>query len=136
MIKEQSMKQMKRIFVSLLLVVIAISLSACKDSGYSAIKGKWYVSEENILLMTGLTKEEYDNFKQMGLEQTVTWEFYEDGMLVITMNVAGQYVKDDMPYELKDGKIYIQGDAADYKIRRKTLTITQEDVKLVLTKAK
>ncbi len=128
------MKPMKRIFVLLLLVVIAASLSACNDD--RKIIGKWFVSEENLLVMTGLTKEEYDNFRQMGLEQTSTWEFYEDGMLVITMDVAGQYVKDDMPYELKDGKLYIQGDVADYKIRRKTLTITQEDLKLVLTKAK
>lgn len=128
------MKSMKKILASLLLIALAFSLSACKDKDVKSVIGAWSVNEDGILQMTGLTKEEYDQFAKGGIAQTVIMEFNEEGIVAITMSVAGQYVKDFLPYEIKDGKLIIDGDPADYTIKKNVMTVTQEDIKLTLTK--
>ncbi len=128
------MKSFKKILASLLLIALALSLSACKDKDTNSIIGTWSVNEDGILQMTGLTKEEYDQFAKGGMEQTVTMEFNEEGIVTITMSVAGQYVRDFLPYEVKDGKLIIDGDPADYTIKKNVMTVTQDDIKMTLTK--
>lgn len=128
------MKSFKKILASLLLIALALSLSACKDKDTNSVIGTWSVNEDGILQMTGLTKEEYDQFAKGGMEQTVTMEFNEEGIVTITMSVAGQYVKDYLSYEVKDGKLIIDGDPADYTIKKNVMTVTQDDIKMTLTK--
>ncbi len=128
------MKSFKKILASLLLIALALSLSACKDKDTNSVIGTWSVNEDGILQMTGLTKEEYDQFAKGGMEQTVTMEFNEEGIVAITMSVAGQYVRDFLPYEVKDGKLIIDGDPADYTIKKNVMTVTQDDIKMTLTK--
>ncbi|MBQ1257300.1 MAG: hypothetical protein IIW08_11065 [Clostridia bacterium] len=128
------MKSLKKIVASLLLIALALSLSACKDKDVKSVIGTWSVNEDGILQMTGLTKEEYDQFAKGGMGQTVTMEFNEEGIVAITMSVAGQYVKDFLSYEVKDGKLIIDGDPADFKIDGKIMTVTQDEIKMTLTK--
>lgn len=128
------MKTVKSIIALLVMLVMILSLSACKKDDAPSIIGTWSVNREGILSMTGLTQEEYDNFVQMGVEQTVTMEYNNEGIVAITMSVAGQYVKDFLPYEIKEGKLYVDGDPADYVIKGNEMTITQDDIKIVLTK--
>lgn len=128
------MKSLKKILAALLLIVLALSLSACKDKDANSVIGTWSVNEDGILQMTGLTKEEYDQFAQGGMAQTVTMEFSEEGIVAITMSVAGQYVRDYLSYEVKDGKLIIDGDPADYTIKKNVMTVTQDDIKMTLTK--
>lgn len=128
------MKSFKKILASLLLIALALSLSACNDKDTNSVIGTWSVNEDGILQMTGLTKEEYDQFAKGGMEQTVTMEFNEEGIVAITMSVAGQYVKDYLSYEVKDGKLIIDGDPADYTIKKNVMTVTQDDIKMTLTK--
>lgn len=128
------MKSIKKILASLLLIALAFSLSACKDKDVKSVLGAWSVNEDGILQMTGLTKEEYDQFAKGGMVQTVTMDFTEEGIVAITMSVAGQYVKDFLPYEVKDGKLIIDGDPADYTIKKNVMTVTQDDIKMTLTK--
>ena len=129
------MRNAKKILAFFLLIVLALSLSACKEDEQTII-GKWNVDKDGLLSMTGLTEEEFDQFAEMGIEQTVTMEYGNDGIVTITMSVAGQYVKDFLPYEIKDGKLYVDGDPASYTIKGNTLTIAQDDIVLTLTKAK
>ncbi len=128
------MKPIKRIVALLLLALMALSFSACKDQKEESIIGQWSVNEEGVLQMTGLTKEEYDQFNQMGLTQTVIMDFNNEGIVAITMSVAGQYVKNFLPYEIKDEKIIIDGDPIDYTIKRNEMIMTQDDLKLTLTR--
>lgn len=128
------MKMTKRIAAFFLLILLTFTLSACKNKDEKAIIGQWSVNVDGILQMTGLTQEEYDQFKEMGIEQTVIMDFNNEGIVAITMSVAGQYVKDFQPYEVKDGKLIIAGDPADYNIAKNTMTITQDDLKMTLTK--
>ncbi|MBR3929646.1 MAG: hypothetical protein IKJ65_11670 [Clostridia bacterium] len=128
------MKSMKRIIAAFLLFILSFSLAACKDDSEQSVLGVWNVNEDGILQMTGLTKEEFDNFKEMGVEQTVTMDFGKDGIVVIIMSVAGQYVKTQHAYKVKDGKLLIDSDPADFVINENVMTITQDDIKFSLTK--
>ena len=128
------MKKTKRFAALFLLVVLSFSLAACKDKDEKSILGQWSVNVDGILQMTGLTQEEYDQFKKKGIEQTVIMDFNNEGIVAITMSVAGQYVKDYQPYEVKEEKLIIAGDPADFKIKGNTMTITQDDIKFSLTK--
>lgn len=128
------MKMTKRIAALFLLVVLSFSLAACKDKDEKSVLGQWSVNVDGILQMTGLTQEEYDQFKKRGIEQTVIMDFNNEGIVAITISVAGQYVKDYQPYEVKDEKLIIAGDTADFKIKGNTMTITQDDIKFSLTK--
>lgn len=125
----------RKIIAFLLLIVFSLSLSACGKKDAPTVIGRWSVNEDGILQMTGLTKEEYDQFRQMGVEQTVIMDFNTEGIVAITMSVAEQYVRDFLPYEVKDGKLIIDGDPADYKIEKDIMTITQDDITMTLTKA-
>lgn len=129
------MKSVKRIVAAIMLLILSLSLAACGDDAQSVI-GQWSVNEDGVLQMTGLTKEDYVEFKQMGVEQTVIMDFNEEGIVAITMSVVGQYVQDFLPYEVRDGKLIIDGDPADYSIKKDTMTVTQDDIKLTLTKVK
>lgn len=128
------MKMTKRIAALFLLVVLSFSLAACKDKDEKSVLGQWSVNVDGILQMTGLTQEEYDQFKKRGIEQTVIMDFNNEGIVAITMSVAGQYVKDYQPYEVKDEKLIIAGDPADFKIKGNTMTIMQDGIKFSLTK--
>ena len=128
------MKMTKRIAALFLLVVLSFSLAACKDKDEKSVLGQWSVNVDGILQMTGLTQEEYDQFKKRGIEQTVIMDFNNEGIVAITMSVAGQYVKDYQPYEVKEEKLIIAGDPADFKIKGNTMTITQDGIKFSLTK--
>ena len=128
------MKMSKRIAAFFLLIALCFTLAACKQKNEGTIIGQWSVNVDGILQMTGLTQEQYDQFKEKGIEQTVIMDFNNEGIVAITMSVAGQYVKDFQPYEVKDGKLIIAGDPADYNIAKNTMTITQDDLKMTLTK--
>lgn len=128
------MKPIKRIIALLLLALMALSFSACKNQKEQSIIGQWSVNEEGVLQMTGLSKEEYEQFNQMGLTQTVIMDFNNEGIVAITMSVAGQYVKDFLPYEVKDGKVIIDSDPIDYTIKGNEMIMTQDDLKLTLTR--
>ncbi|MBE5791204.1 MAG: hypothetical protein E7322_03495 [Clostridiales bacterium] len=128
------MKPIKRIIALLLLALMALSFSACKNQKEQSIIGQWSVNEEGVLQMTGLSKEEYEQYKQKGLTQTVIMDFNNEGIVAITMSVAGQYVKDFLPYEVKDGKVIIDSDPIDYTIKGNEMIMTQDDLKLTLTR--
>ena len=128
------MKMSKRIAAFFLLIALCFTLAACKNKDEKAIIGQWSVNVDGILQMTGLTQEQYDQFKEKGIEQTVIMDFNNEGIVAITMSVAGQYVKDYQPYEVKDEKLIIAGDTADFKIKGNTMTITQDDIQFSLTK--
>ncbi len=128
------MKTTKRIAALFLLIALCFTLSACKDKDEKSVLGQWSVNVDGILQMTGLTQEEYDQFKKRGIEQTVIMDFNNEGIVAITMSVAGQYVKDYQPYEIKEDKLIIAGDPADFKIDGNTMTITQDDIKMTLAK--
>lgn len=130
------MKMTKRIAAFILLIALCFALAACKEKDEGTIIGQWSVNEEGVLQMTGLSKEEYEQFSQKGLTQTVIMDFNNEGIVAITMSVAGQYVKDFLPYEIKDGKVIIDSDPIDYTIKGNEMIMTQDDLKLTLTRVK
>ena len=98
--------------------------------------GLWKLDIDTIAQMAGISPEEYEQARPILEMMTGTMEFTADGRCVITMDVLGQQDVTESAYEVKDGKIYLDGAPADYTIVGDTLTIIEGEVTMTLTRVK
>lgn len=101
----------------------------------SELVGLWKLDIDTIARMAGISQEEYEQARPVLELMSGTMEFTADGRCVITMDVLGQQEVTESAYEVKDGKIYLDGDPADYTIAGDTLTITDGEMSMTLIRA-
>ncbi|MBQ3156017.1 MAG: hypothetical protein IJB81_03700 [Clostridia bacterium] len=97
--------------------------------------GLWKLDIDTIAQMAGISPEEYEQARPILEMMTGTMEFTADGRCVITMDVLGQQDVTESAYEVKDGKIYLDGDPAEYTIVGDTLTIIEGEMTMTLIRA-
>lgn len=131
------MKLNKRILAILVLVVMALSLTAC-SSGSGSIVGVWKMDIDAILAMEGITKEaypdEYDMMKSMMAGAEMTLEFTNDGRCIMKASVMGETTEEQSTYTLEGNTIYLDGEPGEYKISGNKLTLTEGGISLTLTR--
>ncbi len=98
--------------------------------------GVWKLDIDTLAQLAGISPEEYEQARPILELMTGTMEFTADGRCVITMDVLGQQDVTESAYEVKDGKIYLDGDPADYTIVGDTLTIVEGEMTMTLTRVK
>ena len=97
--------------------------------------GLWKLDIDTIAQMAGISPEEYEQARPILEMMTGTMEFTADGRCVITMDVLGQQDVTESAYEVKDGKVYLDGDPAEYTIVGDTLTIIEGEMTMTLIRA-
>lgn len=143
------MKSIKRILALLLVVLMAMSLAACKESDKESPKsdaeliiGKWNLDLYSFGEAAGSSKEEVQELIAMGYSYVT--EFTKDGKMINTTTEYGE-VEDDahenILYYIQDGKLFVQferNDIAtyDYEISKDELKVIKDGVAIRYTRAK
>ena len=106
------MKNIKRIAAALLVLVMALALTAC---GKVEFDGKWKVTGGTVIesLLEGT---DVDSLDAVGME--LTYEFKDENTLISSVSVLGSTETNEFSYEFKDD----------------TLTIYDEDFSLIFEK--
>lgn len=128
------MKNIKKITVLAMIVIMILSFAACgKDN---SIVGKWTTTIDQSSQMT---EEETAAMKALGidmeiLKMSMTFDFKEDGSLSIEMNSAltGKVTMDEK-YIAKNGKFYSSQDKHSEINEKKYIEYTVEGNKLTFT---
>ena len=127
------MKNIKRIAAALLVLIMALTLTAC---GKPDLEGKW-VATGGSLIDGLLTELEITSMEEVGLE--FTYEFFNDGVLKTSVSVLGstEYAEgiwkvdgNTLTVEFEDGPNDFEFDLSGDK-----LTITTDGYDIVFKKA-
>ena len=131
------MKKAKVILSALLIVAMAVCLTACGDS---KLVGTWGIDEDWFLSLFGASKEE---LKAEGVEDissliTITFKKDGTGMLKTSELLAGTAQSDEFTWVEKDGQLSMTHDGdtitSNYTIKNGTLTLQNENETLVFKK--
>ncbi len=139
------MKLNKKWIAVLLLVVMAVALTACggekkEEAAKPTIVGVWKMDIKDVLKEINMTQEEYDTMKQfmenMAASIGGTVEFTADGKWVKTIS-SGMGIPADADsgvYKVEGDKLTLdEQETATFKIEGNTLTIST-DPAMVLTR--
>ena len=118
----------KFLAMTLAIVMMCGCLIACGKG--NSIVGTWELDIDKTF--AGEEQSTIDLMKGMGY--AMTFEFKEDGKCVMAMTMMGETETTEMDYEIKDNQIVIGGEATDFVIDGKTLTITAEGQAMVFNK--
>ena len=126
------MKNIKRIAAVLLVLVMALALTAC---GKVKLDGKWKVTGGSLI--DGLLSETgVDSMEAIGME--LTYEFKDDNVIISTVTLLGSSESNEGTYEIEDDKILItfDGETNDFffELENDTLTIFEDDYSLIFEK--
>lgn len=130
------MKNFKRVLALMLIALMALSFAACGKSPADKLIGKWNFDMKSLYKMAGVEEDQIAMFESIVGEMSGSMEFLKDGKVILTMTAMGETDVDESTYTVEGSKIIIDGDPAEFKIEKNTLTITDEEVTMVLIKAK
>lgn len=139
------MKLNKKWIAVLLLVVMALCLTACGEKKEEAkpteapkptIVGKWQMDIKSVLKMSGISEAEYEQMKPLIGDMSATMEFTEDGKVYLVVTAMGQSETEEEAYSVDGDKLTMSGSTGTYKIDGDKLTITQDGMSLTMTRVK
>lgn len=104
-------------------------------TGDQSVVGVWNLDIEGILQMAGISEDDYEMMKPYLDLMSATMEFTADGRMIMVMNVMGQETVQEEEYEIVGNTIVVEGAPAEYTIVGDTLTITEGEMSLSMTRS-
>ena len=134
------MKLNKKWIVVILLVVLALCLTACGEKKEETTKtpaateapktivGLWVVNMEETMIADGLSAEEAREYAASMAGASMTYEFTADGKLIGRQTMNGETVTEETTYTLDGNNLNMgEGSSAVYKLEGDKLTIDGGD---------
>ena len=130
------MKLNKKWIALLLLVVVAVCLTACGEKKEEAkpaeepktIVGLWIVNVEESMMADGLSAEEAREYAASMGDAKMTYEFTADGRLIGRQTMNGETVTEETTYTLDGNNLNMgEGSSVVYKLEGDKLTIVGGD---------
>ena len=137
------MKLNKKWIAVLLLVVVALCLTACGEKKEEAkpaeaakptIVGVWEVDRETLKNTFGVTDEAYEEAKAKYGYIAITYEFTADGKVIAT-EISGEekLVIGETTYSVDGNKVTMNGSNGTYKIEGNKLSITDDSTAVTMS---
>lgn len=147
------MKLNKKWIAVLLLLVVALALTACGEKKEDAAKpaevpkateapkatlvGVWEMDKETLFDYTGITEEQYQEAMAEFGHIALTFEFTQDGIVTLT-EVSGEekQVFNQAPYTVEGDQLVIGSEGATYTLDGDKLAITNGEKVLKFNRSK
>lgn len=100
----------------------------------NSIVGVWDMDIVGLMKMNGVSDEELAQMEPLLALMTATMEFTEDGRCIITTTAMGEESKEESTYKVYGNTVEMDGTPAQYAIEGNTLTITEGEYSLVMTR--
>lgn len=126
------MKLNKRIWVMLMLTVIALTLTAC--GGESTIVGTWTMDLDAMLESVGISKADYESMKSIIGNIEMTIEFTKDGRVITKTTMMGESETEEATYKVEGNMLYIDGEPGEFSLNGNKLTLIYDGESVTLTR--
>lgn len=114
-----------------------VAVSASAEN--SDLVGVWEMDVNAIMAMTGMdmesmTEEEKAMVEAVLAETSMTLEFTADGRVIMSMTMMGETQTEEKAYEVQGSQIIMDGFPSDFVIEGNTLTITEGEASMSMTR--
>lgn len=101
----------------------------------NSIVGVWDMDILSLMKMSGASEEDLADMEAYLSLMTATMEFTEDGRCIMVATALGQEVaREETTYKVTGNTIELDGAPAQYTLNGNTLTITESDITMTLTR--